>query len=124
MSTFEELVASRKDWIEQMLIPWCRTATRKDLLKAEREWGDIAGKVTPEATLWTWAWGRFPGLVTEGLPGLDETWRVIVTTVDGQESTGFPEARRSTRGELVLIDDDGQASRPISIDRIQAVRRD
>jgi hypothetical protein len=52
MSDFEQLVASRKHWIAEVLIPWCRSASLKDLQRAEREWKDIAGKGDPPATLW------------------------------------------------------------------------
>ena len=42
MATFDELVSSRKQWIEKVLKPWCQRAAHKDLTLAEQEWGDIA----------------------------------------------------------------------------------
>ena len=44
MGTFDQLVASRRRWIDQELAPWCRAAARVDLVKAADEWLDIAGK--------------------------------------------------------------------------------
>ncbi|MDX1968012.1 MAG: antibiotic biosynthesis monooxygenase, partial [Planctomycetaceae bacterium] len=69
---FAALVESRKGWIEDRLRPWCQRALRSDLLLAENEWVDIAGKADPEKTLWAWAWNRFPDLVHADL-GIDET---------------------------------------------------
>src|SRR5687767_6788549 len=78
MKTFAELAASRREWIDAVLRPWCVQASRRDLVLAEMDWGDIAGRVDAEATLWTWAWGRFPELVHEGLSGVSETREVRV----------------------------------------------
>jgi hypothetical protein len=122
MPTFDELVSSRKQWIEEVLKPWCAGALRKDLRLAELEWVDIAGKIAPEMSLWTWAWGRFPDLVHEELPGVDETAPVTVRLKDGREFTGYPDGRQSERGQLVLVavdDDPG----PISIDEIASVTK-
>src|SRR5688572_22456133 len=91
MPDFDDLVASRKRWIAEVLEPWCRGASRKDLLRAAMEWGDIAGRVDENATLWTWAWGRFPDLVYEGLSGVNETREVQVTLKTGEMATGFPD---------------------------------
>ncbi len=123
MSDFDQLVASRKQWIADVLIPWCREASLKQLQRAEREWTDIAGKVAPEMTLWLWAWGRFPTLVSDGLSGVDETYRVLVTLRDGTQRAGYPDARQSERGRLVLIGDDGEND-PLSLDDIQSVERE
>ena len=125
MKTFAELAASRREWIETVLRPWCARASRKELRLAEMEWGDLAGRVDPEATLWTWAWGRFPELVHEGLSGVSETREVRVRLADGREIVGYPDGRQSKQGELVLlartatgrIDEQG----PFSIDEIAAV---
>jgi hypothetical protein len=103
MSGFADLIASRLNWIEQTLKPWCRVAALKDLKRAELEWEDIAGKVDPKATLWTWAWGRFPNIVHEGLAGVDETHAVRVTLKSGQAHTGYPDNRKSEGGRLVLL---------------------
>ncbi len=124
MSEFDQLVASRQEWIQTVLMPWCRAASLKHLRRAEREWGDIAGKVDPQATLWTWAWGRFPGLIVEGLRGFDESFAVTVTLQDGRQQAGFPDARRSEGGTLVLVAGAGSADLgPFSIDEIVSVER-
>lgn len=126
MSTFADLVASRKAWLAEFLEPWCRTAARKDLLLAELEWTDIAGKVDPEKTLWKWAWSRFPDLIHESL-GIEETSEVVVRLKDGREVRGFPDARKSLRGQLTLLttDDRGRFADagPFSLDDIAAINR-
>jgi hypothetical protein len=125
MPTFDELVTSRRQWIEQTLIPWCKTACRKDLQRAELEWLDVAGKVDPAGTLWSWAWARFPALVNDGLRGLDETHAVVVHHRGGREFRGFPDSRRSARGELILVPVDASEPEPppISIDDVVDVIR-
>ncbi len=124
MASFDQLVTSRQEWIQTVLVPWCRAASLKHLRRAEREWGDIAGKVDPQTTLWMWAWGRFPGLVVEGLRGFDETFAVTVTLRDGRQQTGYPDARKSQGGTLVLVAETGGADfGPFSIDEIVNVER-
>jgi hypothetical protein len=132
MSDFDELVASRKEWIDNVLRPWCVKASLRDLKKADAEWADIAGRVDVEATLWTWAWSRFDDLVHEGLSGVSETYEVQVTFRDGSRRVGFPDARKSKRGQLVLVCQDGGAERqagathesgPHSIDNVADVER-
>lgn len=123
MSTFAELVASRKSWIEEVLKTWCLTADRKNLRLAELEWVDIAGKVAPEMSLWSWAWSRFPNLVHDGLPGINETVEVAVQLRDGRSFTGYPDARESTGGTLVLIGSNSAPHGPFSIDEIAGVER-
>ena len=129
MNTFSELVTSRKAWLADVLEPWCRGASRKDLRLAELEWGDIAGKVDPEKTLWFWAWSRFPALVHGELAGIDETSEVTVTLQDGSQHKGYPDARNSTQGQLVLLGRDNTNPRrtvehgPFSIDEIAAIAR-
>jgi hypothetical protein len=125
--SFENLVASRKDWINQILKPWCVSATRKDLLKCEPDWIDIAGKVDPDKTLWLWAWSRFPELIHDTL-GIEETSEVEVDLCDGRSFSGFPDARKSMRGQLFLWGRAGDSEShgelgPISIDEIVSVRR-
>lgn len=126
-SSFDALVASRRAWIDSVLKPWLRTASRRDLLSAEQEWVDLAGRADPEKTLWPWAWSRFPVLYVDDLGGLEETYRVTITLRDGSQCTGYPDARRSRRGELVLVgdSDDGrsEAHGPFSIDEIGSVER-
>jgi hypothetical protein len=129
VSSFADLIASRRDWIEHVLKPWCRVALLKDLKRAELEWADIAGKVDPKATLWTWAWGRFPAIVHEGLVGVDETNAVRVTLKSGEVHTGYPDNRKSEAGRLILVSAEPSASGrsgeigPISIDDIAQIER-
>jgi hypothetical protein len=87
------------------------------------EWGDIAGRVDQNATLWTWAWSRFPELVYEGLSGINETREVLVTLKAGETASGFPDARQSTEGQLVLVPADRSLGScgPFSIDDIARV---
>jgi hypothetical protein len=125
MPTFTDLVASRREWIEVTLKPWCRRAARADLLLAEQEWPDIAGRVDPEKTLWLWAWSRFPVLCVDDLPGLEESYAVTVTLRNGHQHSGYPDARRSRRGELLLVGErEGGRPRefgPFLIDDVQQV---
>ncbi len=122
MTTFAELAASRRAWLADVLIPWCRVASRADLLRADQEWTDIAGKIAPERSLWLWAWSRFPPLYVEGLGGLEESWAVTVELRDGTTLSGFPDHRLSERGRLVIQTSDGPTD-PISIDDIARVDR-
>lgn len=127
MTSFEELVAARKNWINEVLRPWCQQASRVDLIKAEPEWVDIAGKVDPDKTLWAWAWSRFPDLVHESL-GIEETTEVEVELKDGRKFQGFPDSRKSQRGQLFLFGYDCVAAKssdfgPFRIDDIDSVRR-
>lgn len=125
--TFAQLAASRRQWIDQILRPWCLQAAAAELRLAELEWLDIAGRADAAGTLWTWAWGRFPDLVHEELPGLNETYSVQVITRTGECLTGFPDARLSERSKLVLLGKDSAGTLvhlpAISIDDITAVRR-
>lgn len=124
-----ELAASRREWIEQVLRPWCIQAPHRELKLASLEWQDIAGKVDPDSTLWTWAWSRFPALVHEGMPGVNETAEVRVTFRDGTVLEGYPDARESTAGRLVLLArseaDPGTyaLAEPKSIDEIVSAER-
>jgi hypothetical protein len=127
MSQFDDLVASRKAWLNDILQPWCRSASVKALRQAEVEWTDIAGKVPPEKTLWIWAWSRFPELVHETL-GIDESEEVEVLLPDGRFARGYPDARASLQGKLVLWGTDSERPQPhecgpFSIDEIASVKR-
>ena len=127
MADFDELVASRKAWIAEVLQPWCRTATLAALKQAELEWMDIAGKVAAEKTLWPWAWSRFPELVHEAL-GIEETTEVEVSLQDGRTVRGFPDSRASQQGQLILWGSDTPDAEPrelgpFSIERISSIRR-
>ena len=103
MATFADLVDSRKAWIEQELKPWCQQAPVMQLRLAELEWLDIAGKVDAESTLWSWAWSRFPDLVNADMGKIDEAQQVTVTLKAGRSYTGYPDARASQKGNLVLL---------------------
>ena len=103
MTTFAELVASRRAWIDHELRPWCAAAPVAQLKLAELEWLDIAGRVDAEATLWAWAWSRFPDLVNADLARIDESRLVTVVLKDGRQYTGYPDARQSRQGRLVLL---------------------
>ena len=124
---FEELAAARREWIESVLRRWCRQAPLKELRKAEQEWFDIAGRADVNPTLWTWAWERFPDIVHPELPGVHETFEVLVTLVDGQQIFGFPDGRKSQRGMLVIAGKteagDLKVHEPISIDLVKDVQR-
>lgn len=127
MPTFDELVASRKAWIRDVLQPWCRGASLVSLRQAELEWNDIAGKIAPEKTLWPWAWSRFPELVHESL-GIDETVEVEVALQDGRIVCGYPDSRASQKGTLVLwgVLEAGETPRelgPFSIEQLATVKR-
>ncbi len=125
--SFAELARSRRGWIDGILKPWCQQAARKDLRLAELEWIDIAGKVDAGKTLWAWAWSRFPEAVHDDL-GLDETVELTVSLKSGQTIYGFPDARESTDGQLVLWardEDTGELQQrgPFSIDDVEGIRR-
>lgn len=127
MVSFDELVVSRKNWLNEVLKPWCQAACRTDLLKAEPDWVDIAGKVDPTKTLWLWAWSRFPELVHESL-GIEETSAVKLKLRDGRIVCGFPDSRDSQRGQLVLWGEDPVSGisgslGPFSIDDVVEVQR-
>ena len=127
--TFAELVTSRQRWLEEVLKPWCLAAPWKELFQAEQDWANIAGQVDPQGTLWAWAWSRFPTLVCEGLPGIEETHLVRVVTRDGRAFEGYPDNRESRRGKLRLLcessSNSGQheLSEAISIDEVVSVER-
>lgn len=127
--TFAKLVSSRQKWIEEVLKPWCLAASWKELFQAEQDWPNIAGQVDAQGTLWAWAWGRFPVLVSEGLPGVDETHLVRVTTRSGEMMEGYPDNRESRHGKLRLLCErppssgHHELSESISIDDVVAVER-
>lgn len=125
--TFDELIASRKTWIHDILIPWCRTAPRAQLRLAELDWTDLAGKIAPEKSLWLWAWERFPDLVHSELQGMDEASWLEVSLTDGTTYEGHPDARESLHGELVLIGKHPRGGRamhgPFSLDNIRSIRK-
>ncbi|MEZ6131760.1 MAG: hypothetical protein R3C59_24135 [Planctomycetaceae bacterium] len=124
--TFEQLAASRRHWIDTVLRPWCQRATLKQLRQVEVEWLDIAGRVDVKATLWTWAWERFPALTHPEMSGVNETSEVQISLQNGQTYRGFPDSRQSLRGMLTLIGLDLETSHsathgPFSIDDVVAV---
>jgi hypothetical protein len=107
-AAWEQLVSSRRQWIETVLEPWCRSAGRRDLLLAEAEWTNLAGQVDPQATLWKWAWSRFAELGTEQW-AIDESSAVTVVTHRGDCITGYPDGRASRQGQLVLLIDNSES---------------
>jgi len=126
LTAFHELSASRRAWIQEYLIPWCRTANVPSLLKAEMEWGDIAGRIDAQFSLWLWAWSRFPVLYVDGLRGLDESFFVRVTMQDGTRHEGYPDSRATSRAMLVLVDrEDGKTIErgPLRLDQVLSVER-
>jgi hypothetical protein len=130
VNTFKRLVASRREWIDSVLKPWCRRALLADLKRAELEWENLAGRIDPQATLWTWAWSRFPSLVHEELPGVDETYEVCVTLKNGETRIGYPDNRQTEGGRLVLLSASdprrpatATENAPLSIDEIADVKR-
>ncbi len=126
LSAFLQLSASRRGWIQEVLIPWCRTANVPSLMKAEMEWGDIAGRVDPQFSLWLWAWSRFPVLYVEGLRGVEESYLVRLTLQDGSQHDGFPDSRVSQRALLVLVDREaGQTIErgPFRLDQVRSIDR-
>ena len=124
---FEALAASRRQWIDDVLHPWCQQASLSQLRQAEMEWLDIAGRVDVQATLWTWAWERFPVLTHSEVSGVNETHRVRIVCQDGASFEGFPDSRRSLRGMLVLVGnaESGEATDfgPVAVDSIASVER-
>jgi hypothetical protein len=124
---FTELAASRRAWIDDILRPWCRQAVLAELRKAAAEWFDIAGRADADATLWSWAWERFPDLTHADLKGVNETHEVCVVLRDGRELYGFPDNRASRLGMLVLVSVNAageyESAPPVEIDRIASVRR-
>jgi len=126
-NSFEELAVSRRQWIDDVLRPWCRQATLKQLRQAEVEWLDIAGRVDIQATLWTWTWERFPVLTHPEMAGVNESHEVQVTLTDGTIAQGFPDSRESVRGTLVLVPYDPESGEsnalgPYSVDDVVAVQ--
>lgn len=122
--TFEDLAASRRQWIDEVLHPWCRKANLKQLRRLEPEWLDIAGRVDVNATLWTWAWERFAGLTHPEMAGVNETYQIRVALQDGTAITGFPDSRLSIRGMLVIIGSGAEGLKehgPFAIDDIVSV---
>jgi hypothetical protein len=77
--------------------------------------------------LWPWAWSRFPDLVHETL-GNEDTTEVEVKLQSGQIVRGFPDARVSQKGQLVLVGidedlDEPQEMGPFSIEQIASVTK-
>lgn len=68
-------------------------------------------------------------LVCEGMPGIEETHLVRVTTRDGQTFDGYPDNRESRHGKLRLLCETSpgsgrhELSEAISIDDVGSVER-
>lgn len=127
-TTFEDLAASRRRWIDDVLRPWCLRANKKQLRQASMEWLDIAGRVDVNATLWTWAWERFPVLTHPEMAGVNETCQVRLQLHNGDAYEGYPDSRQSLHGDLFLIGrssltDETEELGPFSIDDVVAVER-
>ena len=123
-SDFPALIASRRDWIETVLRPWCRAASRRDLRLAESQWADLAGDVGVRETLWAWAWERFPALCEPGLTPPSESRPVRVALTTGETVVGTPDGRRSRGGVLWLLcgSPHGWEERgPFALDEIERV---
>ena len=103
MSTTAEIIASRRLWIDEALRPWCAAASAKELRQAEQDWLDLAGRISPDFSLWMWAWSRYPGLVIPDLWRMDEAVELRVELAGEQVLVGFADARRTKRDQLVLI---------------------
>lgn len=103
MTHFEELAKSRRQWLQDVLIPWCKTAPLRDLREAEHDWINIAGRVDPKATLWSWAWSRFPDLVHDSMPGVNETIEVRVTLRSGESVSGYADNAQTLGGKLIML---------------------
>jgi hypothetical protein len=124
VESFEQLAASRRQWLSEVLMPWCRQASLRDLREAEHDWLNIAGRVDPAMTLYSWAWSRFPALIHDGMAGLNETQEVRVELRSGETVVGYPDARESSHGQLVMTaatDVGFDQLGPFSIDDIVAV---
>lgn len=121
MQTYDELVAARRQWNEDVLIPWCKVAERKELLLAETEWTDLAGRPDPEMTLWKWAWERFPALVHDGLNSMNETNCLEIHLHDGRLAIGYPDSKKSQAGMMFVTTEDGKTMGPIMIDEIKSI---
>ena len=121
---YEAMTASRRAWLDEVLRPWCLQAPVSQLKRAELEWHDLAGRVDPLRTLWLWAWSRFPVLVVDGLSGLEEAYLVMVCLKNGTKATGYPDSRRSLRGQLVILGNDATAQEAsFSLDEILSIER-
>lgn len=126
--TYESVALSRRKWLDEILAPWCKSSSRKELRLAEGDWVNLAGKVAPEKSLWFWAWSRFPDLVEPELQAINETHQIRVTIGMGDIYEGYPDARESTNGVLVLLCRDPSTGRyeqtgPFSLDDIRSVER-
>lgn len=126
VTDFVSLVESRKHWIQHVLRPWCRFASVAELRLAALNWGDLAGQISPDATLWPWAWERFEGVIHTEL-GFDESRQWNVSLRNGSEISGYINGRLSRGEQIVLVYRDGHSQEltttsPISLDEISSIR--
>lgn len=125
VTDFVSLVESRKHWIQHVLRPWCRFASVAELRLAALNWGDLAGQISPEATLWPWAWERFEGVIHTEL-GFDESRQWNVSLCNGSEVSGYINGRLSRGEQIVLVYRDCHSQEltttsPISLDEISSI---
>lgn len=121
MTTFLDLAASRRQWIEEVLRPWCMHARSAELHRAEQEWLDVAGRISPDFSLWMWAWSRYPGLVIADLWRIDEAVELQIELADGRAVTGFADTRQSHQDLLVVLVTADRSSITINLDDIRSL---
>ncbi|QDV31048.1 hypothetical protein Spb1_29850 [Planctopirus ephydatiae] len=126
VTDFVSLVESRKHWIQQVLRPWCRSAPVTELRLAALNWVDLAGQISPDATLWPWAWERFEGVIHTEL-GFDESRQWKVSLRNGSEASGYINGRLSRGEQIVLVYRDSHSEQltttsPIGLDEISSIR--
>lgn len=84
-----------------------------------------ASRREPNSVNWTRA--RFPDIVHPELPGVPETFEVLVILTDGQQIVGSLDGRRSQRGTLFIVGKaeagDLKIHDPIIIDLVAWVQR-
>jgi len=119
MPAFAELAVSRRRWIEDVLRPWCLTAPVAELRRAEQEWLDVAGRISPDYSLWMWAWSRFPGLVIADLWRIDEAVELQIELTAGRTVTGYADTRQSHQDQLVVLVTADRSSTTINLDDIK-----
>lgn len=124
-TALDDLIVARRQWIDEVLRPWCARATHAELKLAEFLWLDLAGRVPPEETLRVWAWERFAGFV-DPTEGLSEAREWTFQHRDGRTVTGFIDRRESGCGTLAICTRNPVTGRietvgPWSVDEVVAI---